>query len=177
MNTTLYQKALGEEFKQLSPLLRQFHSELETNWVGESQIDWSSRKLIRLLLHLGGLPREASKEKLTMRIKVRNKTELWMRHFGKKMMKSKQRYKGNTIRESFGPFTLFLVTHVKESSLYQRCFRSKIFVIPLPSFFRFNIDAYEWQENDRFNFQVNIGFASVRLIHYRGWLAPAEESV
>jgi hypothetical protein len=42
----------------------------------------------------------------------------------------------------------------------------------LPHPFNLSVSAREWQEDERFNFDVEISLANWSLIRYSGWLRP-----
>lgn len=169
---TLYQKLMGTEFSNLAPLLQRFHVELDKDWVGEAQISWCKNPLLRAFLWLAGLPKEANHQPITVHITPGGSSEQWIRRFGKSHMASKQKLQGSGLQENFGPIALILHSHIRQGALHQSCSRSGLLGIPLPSPFAFRISAREWQENGRFNFDVQIGVAALSLIRYRGWLLP-----
>lgn len=170
--STLYQNLMGTEFSQLAPLLQRFHTELGKDWVGEAQISWCKNPLLRALLWLARLPKEANSQPITVHITPGNNHEKWTRRFGPCHMASKQKLQGASLKESFDPFALTLDSHIQQGALHQSCSRSGLLGIPLPSRFTFKITAREWQEDERFHFDVQIGLASLSLIRYRGWLLP-----
>lgn len=171
--SSLYQNLMGKEFSQLAPLLQGFHIDTNKKWEGEAQISWNKNPLVRALLWLGRLPKEAMCEQITVRIIPRENNECWQRHFGSRTMRSKQYLYRRVLHEKFGPFCLILNSHSKQGDLHQSCSRSYFLGLPLPPKFTFKITAREWQENERFNFDVKIGLAKLTLIHYQGWLLPS----
>ena len=51
-----------------------------------------------------------------------------------------------------------------------------IWRLPLPLFLAPRSRAREWQEDGRFCFEVPIALPLIgRIVHYRGWLAPADD--
>lgn len=169
---SLYKTLLGTEFNALSPLLQRFHAGQEKAWHGEAQINWSKSHVIRLFLKLGGLPNESEKLPVTVCVTNNKNSEIWHRNFGGKAMRSRQKLRGPTLCEIFGPVSLALTNQIKQGSLYQTCSRSRIFGVPMPRPFTFKIAAREWQTDGRFNFDVEISLAKLSLIRYRGWLRP-----
>ena len=48
-----------------------------------------------------------------------------------------------------------------------------LFGVPLPRFLAPRIAAREWQEGDRFRFEVEVAMPLIgRIVHYTGWLRP-----
>lgn len=170
--TTLYKHLLGDEFLQLSPLLQRFHTEQAQPWQGEAAVHWNTHPLIRLCLKLGGLPREASHQPVTVTVAGDTRHETWHRRFGSQHMLSKQKLSGQTLYECFGPISLALDNRVQQGALHQSSPRSAFLGLPLPSLLGLKITAREWQDDARFNFDVEIGWANLSLIRYVGWLTP-----
>ena len=170
--STLYKNLLGAKFLQLSPLLQRFHTEQAQPWQGEAAVSWSKNPLIRLCLKLGGLPREGSQQPVTVFVTGNTSHEIWHRTFGGQRMLSKQKLSGQSLYEYFGPVSLALDNRVQQGALHQSSPRSRLFGLPLPHLLGFQITAREWQEDERFNFDVEIGLANLSLIRYIGWLTP-----
>ena len=170
--STLYKNLLGTEFLQLSPLLQQFHTEQAQPWQGEAAVSWSKNPLIRLCLKLGGLPKEASQQPVMVSVTGDTRHEIWHRTFGNQHMLSRQKLSGQSLYECFGPITLALDNRVQQGALHQSSPHSKLLGLPLPHLFRLKITAREWQEDERFNFDVEIRLANLSLIRYIGWLTP-----
>lgn len=169
---TLYQNLMGVEFGQLAPLLQRFHTELGTEWSGEARITWCKNPLLRAVLGLARLPKEADRQRITVRVAPGENDEMWTRSFGECQMASKQKLQGSHVKESFGPFALMLDNRIEQGALHQSCSRTGLLGMPLPRWFTFQITAQEWQENERFRFDVQIGLANLSLLRYRGWLLP-----
>ena len=172
--SSLYQELLGTAFHRLSPLLQRFHTEQNASWVGEARVSWNRSPLIRLGLRLGGLPKETQRLPLTVRVAGNPCFERWHRRFGDQCMLSEQKVRGESLHESFGPVSLTLDNRVEQGALHQTCPRSSLFGLPLPHPLGFRITAREWQADERFNFDVEIGLAKLTLIRYAGWLIPQD---
>lgn len=169
---SLYSTLLGKKFLQLSPVLQRFHSGQEKVWCGEARVDWSKSGLIRMLLKIGGLPREADRSPVTVCITGNKNSETWQRHFGYQAIHSRQQLRDQSLYECFGPVSLALSNHIERGELIQTCVRSRLFGVSLPSSIEFKVTAREWQVHERFHFDVEIGIAKSLIIRYRGWLAP-----
>lgn len=169
---SLYSKVLGDAFHRLSPLLQRFHTVQDETWRGEARVHWSSHPGLRLLLRMGGLPKEAEQCHVTVSVVSKTSSEVWLRRFGERNMRSKQKWVGQSLHECFGPVSLTLDNRVEKGALKQTSLHSKMFGVPLPRPFRLRVSAREWQEGERFNFDVDIGLANWPLIRYSGWLRP-----
>lgn len=175
--STLYQHLLGNAFHHLAPLVQRFHTEQGIPWRGEAQVIWSKNPVLRLFLKLGRLPLETKRLPVTVCVTDAANGEIWQRRFGEHAMGSKQKMCGQSLQECFWPVALTLETRVDQGVLYQTCPRSRLFDIPLPRPFRFQVAAREWQQDERFNFDVEIIWANWSLIHYIGWLHPQNEEM
>jgi hypothetical protein len=169
---SLYKDALGQQFQQLSPLLQRFHSAHDMPWQGEASISWSAHPVLRLLLRLGSLPREAKRVGVTVNVVSQTKGEIWQRNFGGQKMRSRQQWVGASLRECFGPVSLALNNQIEQGALHQSCSHGSLLGFSLPRQLNLHVSAREWQENDRFNFDVDIAIANRSLIRYTGWLRP-----
>lgn len=169
---TVYRKALCADFDALAPLVQRFHAESDTPWNGMAQVRWSHRQLVRALLWLARLPKEAERTPLTVRVLAKGNGEIWQRQFGRQKMVSAQRLRDRTLYERFGPIALLLENRVHEGALHQMCYRSSLLGMSLPRVLRIEIAAREWEADGRFNFSVEISLARFPLIRYHGWLSP-----
>ncbi|GLR13937.1 hypothetical protein GCM10007907_27270 [Chitinimonas prasina] len=172
---TLYQTALGPDYRHLPPLLQAFHDQPGPWWRGQVDVSWSPCPLLRSLLWLARLPAEGKQLAIAVRLVAQGQSESWQRYFGSRAMVSQQRQHPMGLSESFGPLRLLLRNQVDAYGLHQRSHHTRFLGLPLPAFLSLQVQAREWAVADRFHFDVTIGLGPHRLLHYCGWLQPETE--
>ena len=117
---------------------------------------------------------------VTVKFEVRDGVETWQRTFGARSFVSLQhagagRERG-LIVERFGAvaFSMQAVASPEGIDLHLR--HGRVLGVPLPRFLLPRIAANERVDGDgRFCFDVAIGLPGIgRLVHYLGWLEPAD---
>lgn len=108
--------------------------------------------------------------------------EHWQRHFGDHLMYTIQ-YQGQgkqqwLLVERFGYFRFAMAVVVKEQQLHLVMRQWSCFGIKLPLFLAPKIKAYEYQQDDKFHFHVEISlFLIGLLVMYTGFLTPDTEAI
>ena len=174
----LYRRMLGDAWDLLPPPLRAMHA---VNGVliadGAAMVDRGPGFMSRLVAWLMGLPPAGRDVPLTVMFEVEEGCEHWRRTFGGSSFASVQEPgRGRFERllcERFGPFRFGLALVVQHDRL-QLVLRGWSFAgLPLPAVFAPRSHAYEFAENGRFHFHVEIDHPLMGLIvRYRGWLEP-----
>jgi hypothetical protein len=178
----LYRRMLGEAWDLLPAPLRVMHA---VNGVliadGAAMVERGGGLLSRLVARLMGFPPAGRDVPLTVTFRAAEGREHWRRTFGNSSFASVQEPgRGRFDRllcERFGPFRLGLALVVQDDRL-QLVLRGWSFAgLPLPAAFAPRSQAYEFAENGRFHFHVEIAHPLMGLIvRYRGWLEPRGES-
>jgi hypothetical protein len=177
----LYVQCLGADYDRLPPPVAHIHDLAGgAAWRGRADVDGSKGPLARLVARSLGLPAPARDVAVTVDFDVRDGIETWRRTFGERAFVSRQ-YAGNDgeqglIVESFG-ILRFAMRPVASSHGIDLDLRSgRLLGMPLPRFLLPRIAATERVDDlGRFRFDVEIGVPGIgRLVHYRGWLEPAD---
>jgi hypothetical protein len=174
----LYRRMLGEAWERLPPPLRAMH---EVSGVliadGTAVVERGQGLLARLVARLMGLPPAGRDVPLTVTFRVEEGREHWHRTFGKRSFASVQepgrgRFE-RLVCERFGPICFGLALVVDDDRL-RLVLRGWSFAgLPLPTVLAPRSTAYEFAENGRFHFHVEIDHPLMGLIvGYRGWLEP-----
>ncbi|SMC27508.1 protein of unknown function [Andreprevotia lacus DSM 23236] len=172
--STLYERVLGADYPRLAPLLQKLHREHEQHWQGEADVRWASQRWLRVLLWLGRLPAEGTRQPCSITLRERGKRELWQRSFGQRRMASTQHADGDTLYESFGPFRLQLASTRHRTTLEQHSVATRMLGMRLPARWALRVQAIEREYDGRLHFDVRIGIGpALDLLHYQGWLLPA----
>ncbi len=172
----LYRRVLGAAFDTLPKPIRDMHSGVGAA-TGTADVERGTNLPARLTVALFGFPPASSNVPLTVRFTTDASGETWTRTFGTRTFSSHQSAgAGRTDKllvESFGPFAfaMALVTDDAKLALIVRSWTC--LGIPMPRALAPTGDAYEYAENGRFNFHVDIRLPLVgRIVRYRGSLAP-----
>ncbi|MEM8814414.1 MAG: DUF4166 domain-containing protein [Pseudomonadota bacterium] len=174
----LYGRVLGDAWNALPPSVRFLHSHSAGLTArGKARVVRGTGLLARALARLFGFPRATESVDLTVSFAQEDKAERWTRTFGDKQFNSRQ-FEGqgrfeHLLCEQFGPLTfgLALVVDSNRLSLVPR--RWSAFGIPMPRFLLPNGEAYEFEEDGVFHFDVEIRAPLVGLIvRYAGHLEP-----
>jgi hypothetical protein len=175
---TLYQKVLDRAWDQLPLSLQRMHSfKTVTKVAGFAKVDRGNSITSRFIGMLFRFPNAGEEIPVQVVFEPNLKGELWTRTFANKSFSSWQTVGHNRsdklLNERFGPFTfgLALVTHASKLHLVVRNW--SFLGIRLPTFLIPNGDSYEYDDNGRFCFHVEIKHKLTGLIvRYRGWLEP-----
>lgn len=169
----LYENLLGDDYGRLAPLLQRFHREPGLLWQGEATVRHSPHGLLRTLLRLSPMP-AAGLQACTVSLEAVGEGERWRRRFDERPMVSRQSLRQGRLQERVGPVRTQLRSEVVDGALHQHAERSYFLGLPLPRFLSMQIDAREWQDGERFRFDVAIRWGGLDLLGYIGWLQPVE---
>jgi hypothetical protein len=174
----LYRRMLGEAWRRLPPPLQAMH---DVHGVlvaeGAAIIERGKGRMARLVARVMGFPPAGRDVPVTVKFRVDKGREHWERTFGKSSFASWQETgRGRFERllcERFGPFCFGLAL-VTEDDRLRLVLRGWSFAgLPLPAAWAPRSRAFEFAEEGRFHFHVEIDHPLMGLIvSYRGWLTP-----
>ena len=108
----------------------------------------------------------------------RDGRETWTRDFGGYRFRSELSAHEGLVVERFGPIRFAFSLPSDGAGLAMELRRWNIFGVRLPRWLAPRIDAREWQEGDRFRFDVSVSAPLAgRIVRYSGWLRPLDEAV
>jgi len=178
----LYRQVLGSAFDALPLRLKELHgSSAARRWIGQGEVRHGSGLLARIVRTLVGFPQAASSVPVTVTFTPENGAERWVRSFdGKKFSSLQSLGTGrdeHLLVERFGVASFALALVLEGGKLYLIPRRWSLLGIPMPAFLLPRGTSSEYEEADRFHFDVEISAPVIGLIvAYKGRLvvAPAE---
>ena len=180
----LYQELLGRAWEVLPLAVRQLHEfDGELTVHGLAEIENGAGLLARLVRRLVGFPEAGRDVPVSVTFKLRDGIETWTRRFGTESFSStQQRGRGRSERllvERFGPLAVSLALIVSGGQLQLVVRRWSCLGIPLPHFLAPRSNSFEFEQDGRFNFHVELHHPLTGpIVSYMGWLereAPAPE--
>ncbi|MBI3896981.1 MAG: DUF4166 domain-containing protein [Gammaproteobacteria bacterium] len=178
----LYQRALGDAWASLPGPIRLMHQctdGLEAE--GVATVERGRGAFSRLVGALIGFPNDGQNVPARVIFECKKGGEVWRRTFaGKSFFSLQTEGTGRSERlicEKFGPFSFGLALVVEANRLNLVVRRWSVFGFPLPPALAPTGRSYEFVENGRFNFHVEIAHVWTGLIvRYRGWLVPSAQA-
>jgi Domain of unknown function (DUF4166)/Saccharopine dehydrogenase NADP binding domain len=174
----LYRRMLASVWDDLPPTLRAMHSVKGALVAeGEADIERGGGLMAGVIAALFGFPQAARNAPTSVRFDEKDGVETWTRAFAGRRMRSRQ-WQGSgpwegLVCESFGPFTFGLAAIVEAGRLSLVVRRWALLGIVLPLSLAPRGDAFEFEENGRFHFDVTIAAPLIGpIVRYRGRLAP-----
>jgi hypothetical protein len=174
----LYRRLLGEAYASLPAPLQAMHDlEDEMTVEGFAAVTRGEGLLARIAAALAGFPRAGENVPLRVDFKLENGRERWTRTFAGRAFHSTQEQGCGRFEwlvcERFGPLCAGVALVVDEGKLRLIVRRWSLFGIPMPLALAPGGNSFEYAENGRFHFHVEIGHPLTGLIvGYRGWLVP-----
>src|SRR5688572_11800757 len=176
-NEFLYQRLLGDAWNGLPEPIKHMHQSAHAE--GLATVVVGNNPLARLTAKLMGFPTPGKDIPVQVSFQKDKNGELWTRTFAEKSFSSFQSegqgLSERLLAEQFGlmKFSLALVVEKEKLSLIMQ--RWSFLGIPLPLFLAPKGETFEYVENGRFNFHVEIKLPLIGLIiKYQGWLIPKE---
>ena len=174
----LYQRLLGEAWLLLPEAVRAMHDlDAELTAAGFATIERGKGVLARLVAWLFRFPQPGRDIPVAVSFCVREGREHWQRTFaGRSFSTMQEAGRGRFERllcEWFGPLKFGLALVLEDGHLRLVVRRWSLGGIPMPRAWAPRGNSYEFAEDGRFRFHVEIGHPCTGLIvGYRGWLAP-----
>jgi len=176
----LYQAMLGKAWPLLPEPMRALHDWTEgLQAEGRAEVERGDHWLALCIATLFGFPKAGKDVSVQVRFTRTAQGESWRRSFAGKSFCSHQskgrgRWQG-LLCERFGPFAVALALVVRDARLYLvvRHWSFLGLPLPLPVSFAPGGTTYEYLEDGRFHFHVEIRQRWIGLlVRYRGWLVP-----
>jgi hypothetical protein len=174
----LYRRILGDAYALMPQPLQVMH-DLDGDLAadGISTVERGTSVLSRLAGWIIGFPPAGENVPVKVSFRVRDGREYWRRRFGDREFESVQEEgRGRSERllcERFGPLT-FAMAFVRDGECMRLVLRRwSVFGIPLPLALAPRSNSYEFAEDGRFRFHVEITHPLTGpIVTYRGWLVP-----
>lgn len=173
----VYERLMGPRFAGLPPLVRAIHDlHGDAGAAGEGRVERGRNPFARLMAWIARFP-PAGTYSLHVAFAERDGKERWTRDFGGHVFASELSERKGLAQERFGPMRFGFALAPTPDGLTMRLKRWSVFGLRLPLFLAPRIAAREWQAEDRFHFDVRLGFPLIGgIVHYTGWLKPIRRS-
>jgi hypothetical protein len=168
--TPLYARAMGARFDRLPPRVRDMHDLTGDAGAAGEGVVRRGGGLAWLVGRLMGFP-PAGSHPLQVAFAAQGGKERWTRDFGGHVFSSELSQAGQGVIERFGPLRFAFDLPSDSEGLQMVLRRWTLFGVPMPRFLAPRIAAREWQEGDRFRFDVGMVLPLLgEVTHYTGWL-------
>ena len=174
----LYRRILGDAYATLPQPLQVMHDlKRELTATGVGSVERGRGLLARLAAAIVGFPPAGDDMAVEVAFRLQDGRELWQRNFaGQRFASTQEEGQGRSARlmcERFGAFSFAMALVVEGERMRLVMRRWSLLGLPLPLVLAPRIDAYEYAEDGRFRFHVEISHPLTGLIvRYRGWLVP-----
>lgn len=172
----LYGRVLGDAWKELPESIRRLHvGSHGTTASGKATVTRGTGFVARIVASGFGFPQAGEDVDVTVSFERSGATEWWTRAFNDQEFSSRQ-YEGkgrfdNLLCEKFGPFTFGVALVVDSDRLVYVVRRWSLFGIPMPRLLAPKGESFEFDQNGRFHFNVEIQAPIIGLIvRYAGYL-------
>jgi hypothetical protein len=174
----LYPRVLGDAYASLPAPLQAMHDlSGETAAEGIATVTRGNGMLARLMAAVIGFPRAGENVPVRVAFKSERGREIWTRTFaGRSFHSIQEQGRGRfewLLCERFGPVNAGMALAIEDGRMRLIVRRWSVFGIPLPVALAPRGDSYEYAENGRFHFHVEIAHPFTGpIVGYRGWLVP-----
>lgn len=174
LGPTLYRRVMGADFDRLPRAVREMHEvNGDAGAFGQGVVLAGDGMLPRVLRRLMGFP-PAGTYPLHVAFSERRRAETWERAFGPYKFRSLLGQDRQGLVERFGPIGFGFDLLSDDGGLRMVMRRWSFLGLPMPLFLAPKIMAREWEENGRFQFEVEAAMPLIgHVIAYRGWLKPS----
>jgi hypothetical protein len=176
--TPLYRRLLGEAWDSLPAPLQAMH-DLDGELIAEgiAEVERGHGLLARLVARIVGFPQAGKSIPVKVAFRARDGREHWQRTFaGDQFASIQEQGRGrfeHLLCERFGPLVFGMALVLEDGRLRLIVRRWSAFGIPLPRSLAPTGNSYEFAQDGRFHFHVEIRHPHTGLIvGYRGWLIP-----
>jgi hypothetical protein len=175
---SLYRRLLGEAWNLLPGPLQAMHDlDSERTAQGVAVVERGSGLLASLVARVIGFPPAGQDIPVIVSFRARDGREHWQRTFaGRSFASIQEQGRGRFERlicERFGPLNFGMALVLEEGRMRLVMRRWSCCGIPLPRALAPRSNSYEFAQDGRFHFHVEIGHPLTGLIvGYRGWLVP-----
>lgn len=172
----IFETVAGSAYDELPPSLQLFHSQTGPHhWRGQASAIAASNPLGKLIARIVGLTLKTGDWPLDVHVHQDAGGEVWERKFGERRFKSRfsagKDKNERLLVEQFGPAKIALACIIENGRLHLIPRRINVFGIPIPRFMLPKEDSYEYEQNGKFHFNINVKVPLAgRIAHYRGWL-------
>jgi hypothetical protein len=173
----LYARVMGPAFDRLPPMVHAVHRVCgDAGAQGEGRVTRGTNRVARLVAAAMRFPPSGTVP-VHVTFAEQDGVERWTRDFGGHRFASELSQKGGLLVERFGAIRFAFALPSGPEGLEMQLRAWSFLNIPLPLFLAPRIAAREWEEAGRFRFDVRVAMPLVgEVIHYRGWLRPAERA-
>jgi hypothetical protein len=171
----LYVRVMRERFAALPLAVRLIHDvNGDSGAAGEGTVERGTHPLARLIGAIMRFPPSGGYP-LHVAFAEQDGVERWTRSFGPYRFASELAEVGAGVAERFGPLRFAFALPSDSHGLAMELKAWKAFGIPMPVFLAPRILAREWQEDERFRFEVSVAMPLIgRVVAYSGWLKPLD---
>jgi Domain of unknown function (DUF4166)/Saccharopine dehydrogenase NADP binding domain len=174
----LYRRLLGEAWGSLPQPLRAVH-DLDRTLVAEgiADVERGNGVLARMVAWTIGFPPSGRNIPVKVAFEASGGREHWQRSFGKCTFTSTQEQGRGRFEqllcERFGPLRLGMALLVEDGRMRLVLRRWSMFGVPLPLKLAPRSNSFEFVQDGRFRFHVEIAHPLTgAIVAYRGWLVP-----
>lgn len=173
----LFPHLLGDAWHTLPPTLQSFHNATTAlHATGKASVERGTGWLAALIAKVFRFPKAAQEVPVKFLVLSSHTNERWIRTFGDKSFSSELTLGtgkfDNLLCERFGPFKFGIALVVEDGQLYFVVRNWSIFNLPLPAAWAPAGNSYEFCEDGKFWFNVEITQPFIgTIVIYRGWLA------
>ena len=167
----LFARLLGNAFDTLPPRVRALHLREGTmRYRGEVDAERGQGWLAALCIRATRLP-PSGRGPIGVEIVADTHGERWTRRVGGQAMRSRLWDADGVLCERLGLVTFGFALSARDGAIEWRVVRVRALGLPLPARWFGAVAAREFEQNDRYHFDVRAALPLAGLlVHYRGWL-------
>ena len=174
----LYKRILGAAWDALPAPLAAMHNvtALEQRAEGVARVERGKNLIGRVIATIFGFPQAGENVPVKVSFQQKDGGEMWTRDFASRKFSSFQTeghgYTDRLLFEKFGPATFWLALVLKDGRLHLVTRRWSVFGIPMPLALSPNASTYEYEEDGKFCFHVEVKhWLTGLIVRYEGKLS------
>jgi hypothetical protein len=173
-SSSLFATLLGTSFDTLPAGIKAIHTgSVSARFSGACDIERGTSWLGRLAATFAGMPPAGSQVALQVEITADAGGEIWSRHFGDRLVRSRLSNSRGLLVERLGLLTIAFRLDATPLQIRWLPQAGRVFGVPVPAAFFKRVTASESMQEGRYRFDVRAELPVIGLvIHYRGWLLP-----